>query len=308
MLDINLLGTGGTMPLPERPLTALLARYNGKSLLIDCGEGTQIALKKKGLGMKPIDMIFFTHFHADHMAGLPGFLLTMGKQGRTEPVTFVGPKGLENVVRSLCVIAPELPFSMDFIEIKGGEQVFSLGDLKITAFEVDHSVQCFGYSLELPRAGKFDPAKALELGIPKPFWGILQHSGTALQHGKAIEIDGKTYTPDMVMGAPRKGLKVTYCTDTRPTPGIIEHTEGSDLFICEGMYAEDEKLDKAIEKKHMLFREAAETARSARVSRLWLTHYSPSLVDPSEYLPQVREIFPETEAPTESISIDLNFV
>ncbi len=301
MLDINLLGTGGTMPLPERPLTALLARYNGKSILIDCGEGTQIALKKKGLGMKPIDMIFFTHFHADHTAGLPGFLLTMGKQGRTEPVTFVGPKGLENVVKSLCVIASELPFSMEFAEIEGSERVFSLGDLKITAFEVDHSVQCFGYSLELARSGKFDPTKALELGIPKPFWG-------RLQRGENAEINGKTYTPDMVMGAPRKGLKVTYCTDTRPTPAITEHAEGSDLFICEGMYAEDEKLDKAIEKKHMLFREAAETARSARVSRLWLTHYSPSLVDPMEYLPMAREIFPETEAPLESMSIDLNFV
>ncbi len=300
MLDINLLGTGGTMPLPERPLTALLARCGGRSLLIDCGEGTQIALKKNGLGMKPIDMIFFTHFHADHTAGLPGFLLTMGKQGRAEPVTFVGPKGLENVVKSLCVIAPELPFSMNFAEIEGSEQTFSLGDLKITAFEGDHSVQCFGYSLELPRAGKFDPAKALELGIPKPFWG-------KLQRGENVEIDGKTYTTDMVMGAPRKGLKVTYCTDTRPTPGITEHAEGSDLFICEGMYAEDEKLDKAIEKKHMLFREAAETARSARVSRLWLTHYSPSLVDPSEYLPQIRKIFPETEAPPDGMSIDLNF-
>lgn len=300
MLEIHLLGTGGTMPLPERPLTALLARYNGRSLLIDCGEGTQIELRKKGLGMKPIDMIFFTHFHADHIAGLPGFLLTMGKQGRTEPVTLAGPKGLENVVRSLCVIAPELPFIMDFMEIEGGEQIFSLGDLKITAFEADHSVQCFGYSLELPRAGKFDAAKARELGIPKPFYGVLQRGGN-------VEIDGKVYTPDMVMGAPRKGLKVTYCTDTRPVPGITEHAEGSDLFICEGMYAEDEKLDKAIEKKHMLFREAAETARSARVSRLWLTHYSPSLVDPSEYLPQIREIFPGTEAPADSISIDLNF-
>ncbi len=300
MLDINLLGTGGTMPLPERPLTALLARYNGKSLLIDCGEGTQIALKKKGLGMKPIDMIFFTHFHADHTAGLPGFLLTMGKQGRTDPVTLAGPKGLENVVRSLCVIAPELPFTMNFVEIEGGEQVFTLDELKITAFEIDHSVQCFGYSLELPRAGKFDPTKALEFGIPKPFWGTLQHGGN-------VEINGKTYTPDMVMGAPRKGLKVTYCTDTRPTNSITEHAKGSDLFICEGMYAEDEKLDKAIEKKHMLFREAAEAARSAQVSRLWLTHYSPSLVDPTEYLPQVREIFPGTEAPLDGMSIDLNF-
>ncbi len=300
MLDIHLIGTGGTIPLPERALTSLLVRYNGHSLLIDCGEGTQIALAEQGLGMKPIDMVFFTHFHADHMAGLPGFLLTMGKQGRTEPVTLAGPAGLANVVKSLCVIAPELPFPLEFAEISGKEQSFSLGDLRITAFEADHSVQCFGYSLELPRAGKFDAAKALEFGIPKPFWG-------KLQRGENIESNGKIYTPDMVMGAPRKGLKVTYCTDSRPTDNITKHAKGSDLLICEGMYAEEEKLDKAIEKKHMLFREAAETARSTQASRLWLTHYSPSLSNPQDFLPMVREIFPETEAPLDGMSIDLNF-
>lgn len=300
MLDIHLLGTGGTMPLPERPLTSLLARYNGKSLLIDCGEGTQITLRKNGLTMKPIDMIFFTHFHADHIAGLPGFLLTMGKQGRTDEVTLVGPKGLAHMVKSLCVVAPELPFPLKFVEISDKEQTFSLGDLKITAFEADHSVQCFGYTLELPRSGKFNAEKARQLGLPTPFWG-------KLQHGEAIELDGKTYTPDMVLGAPRKGLKVTYCTDSRPTSSIIEHARNSDLLICEGMYAEEEKLDKALEKKHMLFREAAETAKSASVHRLWLTHYSPSLPNPQDFLPTVREIFPETQAPLDCMSIDLNF-
>lgn len=288
------------MPLPERPLTSLLARYNGKSLLIDCGEGTQITLRKNGLTMKPIDMIFFTHFHADHIAGLPGFLLTMGKQGRTEEVTLVGPSGLAHVVKSLCVVAPELPFPLKFVEISDKEQTFSLGELKITAFEADHSVQCFGYSLELPRAGKFDADKARQLGLSMPFWG-------KLQRGEIIELDGKTYTPDMVLGAPRKGLKVTYCTDSRPTSGIIEHSRNSDLLICEGMYAEEEKLDKALEKKHMLFREAAETAKSASVRRLWLTHYSPSLPNPQDFLPMVREIFPETQAPLDCMNTDLNF-
>lgn len=299
MLEIHLLGTGGTMPLPERPLTALLARYNGKSYLIDCGEGTQTAIRKNGLSMKPIDMIFFTHFHADHIAGLPGLLLTMGKQGRTEPVTLVGGKGLAQIARSLCVIAPELPFKTEIVEIDGAE-TFTLRELAITAFTVDHSVPCFGYSIELRRAGKFNPEKARALGLEPRFWN-------KLQNGENVELDGKIFTPDMVMGAPREGLKATYCTDSRPTAGIIEHAKNSDLFICEGMYADEDKLDSAIEKKHMLFREAAESAKAAQVDRLWLTHYSPSLVNPQKYLPTVREIFPNTEAPANSMSIDLVF-
>ena len=300
MLELHLLGTGGTMPLPERPLTALLARYNGKSYLIDCGEGTQIAIRKNGLSLKPIDMIFFTHFHADHIAGLPGLLLTMGKQGRNEPVALVGPSALEHIVKSLCVVAPELPFPLKFVEITDKEKSLSLGELAITSFAVDHSVPCFGYSIELARAGRFNPDKARAIGLEPRFWN-------KLQNGENVELDGKIYTPDMVMGAPRKGLKATYCTDSRPTAGIIEHAKNSDLFICEGMYADEDKLDSAIEKKHMLFREAAEIARAAQVESLWLTHYSPSLVNPREHLSAVREIFPNTEAPDESMSIDLVF-
>ena len=98
MIDVCLLGTGGMMPLPYRWLTSLLVRYNGSSLLIDCGEGTQIAMKEKGWSFKPIDVICFTHYHADHISGLPGLLLTMGNAERTEPLTMIGPKGLERVV------------------------------------------------------------------------------------------------------------------------------------------------------------------------------------------------------------------
>ena len=117
MLDVCLLGTGGMMPLPKRWLTSLMTRYNGSSLLIDCGEGTQLAIKESGLSFNPIDVICFTHYHADHISGLPGLLLTMGNADRTKPVTMIGPKGLERVVTALRVIAPELPFKINFIEL-----------------------------------------------------------------------------------------------------------------------------------------------------------------------------------------------
>ena len=117
MLDVCLLGTAGMMPLPHRWLTASLMRYNGSSLLIDCGEGTQIAIKEKGWTFKPIDVICFTHYHADHISGLPGLLLSMGNAERTEPLTMIGPKGLERVVGALRMIAPELPFEIRYIEI-----------------------------------------------------------------------------------------------------------------------------------------------------------------------------------------------
>ena len=117
MLDICLLGTGGMMPLPGRWLTSLALRFNGSCMLIDCGEGTQIAMKRAGISSKPFDVICFTHFHADHISGLPGLLLSMGNAERTEPLTIIGPKGVERVVNSLRVIAPELPFDIKFIEL-----------------------------------------------------------------------------------------------------------------------------------------------------------------------------------------------
>ena len=149
MLDVCLLGTGGMMPLPYRWLTALLVRYNGSSLLIDCGEGTQIAIKEKGWSFKPIDVICFTHYHGDHISGLPGLLLTMGNADRTEPLTLIGPKGLERVVNALRVIAPELPFAIKYVEITEPEQTFEMNGYRLKAFRVNHNVLCYGYSLEV---------------------------------------------------------------------------------------------------------------------------------------------------------------
>ena len=300
MLDVCLLGTGGMMPLPYRWLTALMIRFNGSQLLIDCGEGTQIAMKEKGWSFKPIDVICFTHYHGDHISGLPGLLLTMGNADRTEPLTLIGPKGLERVVNSLRVIAPELPFELKFMEITEQEQSLELNGYRLTAFRVRHNVICYGYTIEIDRAGKFDVQRAMEQEIPKEYW---KH----LQRGENLELEGRKLTPDMVLGPPRKGIKLTYCTDTRPTDSIRQHAKGSDLFICEGMYGEKEKAAKAVEYKHMTFYEAAEIARDAEVKEMWLTHYSPSLTRPEEYMDDVRTIFPRAIAGKDRMTTELDF-
>ena len=300
MLDVCLLGTAGMMPLPYRWLTSMMLRYNGSSLLVDCGEGTQVAIKEKGWSFKPIDVICFTHYHGDHISGLPGLLLTMGNADRTEPLTLIGPKGLERVVNALRIIAPELPFEIKFIEITQPEETFEMNGYRLKAFRVNHNVLCYGYTLEIDRAGKFDLERALAQEIPKPLWKVLQK-------GETVEEDGRVFTPDMVLGPQRKGIKVTYCTDTRPTNSIRENAVGSDLFICEGMYGEKDKGAKAVEYKHMTFYEAANLAKEADVKEMWLTHYSPSLTYPEEYMGDVRAIFPNAKAGKDGMTVELDF-
>ncbi len=300
MLDVTLLGTGGMMPLPGRFLTACMTRFNGSGLLIDCGEGTQVALRKSGLSCHDIDVICFTHYHGDHISGLPGLLLSIGNSERTEPVTLIGPPGLETVVGALRIIAPELPFELEFIELKEPVVSLELHGYRLEAFKARHNVTCYGYSQIIPRAGKFDPKKASANNVPMCCW-------SKLQKGQVVEYEGRTFTQDMILGPERKGLKLTYCTDSRPTKLITEKAGGSDLFICEGMYGEKGSEAKAKEHSHMNYAEAATIAKNAGVKELWLTHYSPSLVRPEDFIDSAREIFPNTKVCKDGRNVTLHF-
>ena len=247
-----------------------------------------------------MDVMLFTHYHADHISGLPGFLLTMGNAERTEPVLLVGPKGLERVVNALRMIAPELPFELKFYELSEPREQIKVGPYVIDAFRVNHNVVCYGYRISIPRNGKFDVERAKAQEIPQKFW-------SRLQKGEVIEFEGRTLTPDMVLGEKRRGLSVTYSTDTRPVPVIAEYAKDCDLFICEGMYGEKEKAAKAREYKHMTFQEAAKLGKEAEPREMWLTHYSPSLMRPEEYLNEVREIFPRIKTARDGWSMELGF-
>lgn len=300
MLEVTLLGTGGTMPMKNRWLTSCLVRHEGQCILIDCGEGTQIALRCAGKSVQRLELLCITHYHADHISGLPGLLLSMGLDGRTEPLTITGPRGLEQIVAGLRVIAPELPFPLQFKELTQPEETLAYAGLSVKAFAVQHTMPCYGFRLELPRAGKFDPERAKAAGVPLRVWGLLQKQGTA-------EYEGIVYHQQQVLGAPRKGLTVTYCTDTRPTVSLRKAADSADLLILEGMYGDDEKRAKALETKHMLFSEAAEIAAEAGAKRLWLTHYSPSMPDPESYLPTAQAVFPETLCAKDGETTELRF-
>ena len=288
MLNVTLIGTGGMVPLPGRYLASCHIECKGKSILIDCGEGTQISLHKGKISLNKIDTILITHCHADHVTGLPGLLLTMGNHGRTEPLNIIAPRGSTKILNSLLVVCGFLPFEVRIAELHDTKpQKFIIIGLNITSIPLKHHINCLGYSLELRLKPRFQPEKAEKLNIPVNLW-------RQLHEGEEVVVEGRTITPGMVLGSPRKSIKVSYVTDTRPVKLIDEMVKDSDLFICEGMYGNDDMLDGAVAKMHMIFSEAAYIALNSNVKELWLTHFSPSMPNPEEYSKFASKIFPDT--------------
>lgn len=296
MLECCTLGTGGALPLPDRALASLYVRVNGRALLIDCGEGTQVGIRRLGWGFRCIDGLLITHFHGDHCSGVPGLLLSLDKAERKEPFHIWGPVGLKRIIDGLRVIAPVLSFPVVLHEITGPREEFSMIGLRITAFPVHHGVPCYGYRLHLPRQGAFQPDKALALGVPMAHW-------KDLQQGRSVG----SVRPEDVLGAPRQGLTLLYATDTRPVPEIVELGQNADLMILEGMYGDENKRPQALKNKHMIFAEAAELARQAQPKQLVLTHFSNCIDDPEEYLPLAQAIFPAALAASDGQCFTLNY-
>jgi ribonuclease Z len=288
MIDVALLGTGGTLPLPDRFLSALLVRCGGQLILIDCGEGTQVSLRKLGWGLKDVGTILLTHFHADHVAGLPGLLLTIGNSGRTrdEPLTIGGPRGVQRVCESLRVIAPHLPYPVRYRELSGSpDEAIAVGPLRVTTCPADHDVPCLAYRLSLSRAPAFQPDRARALGLPVTLWKLLQR-------GETVEHEGQRVRPDEVLGPPRPGLSAAFITDSRPTRALVEFASDADLLICEATYGDPSDRAKAIENKHMTFAETATLAAAARARQLWLTHFSPALPNPDYFRREAEAVYP----------------
>ena len=304
-LEAFVLGCGGMMPLPYRHLTSVLLRRDGDLFLFDCGEGTQVSLKRLNLKWKKIDAIFISHTHADHVTGLPGMLMLSAQVDRTEPLYIYGPpKVREYVETSRQVLDMYINYPIIIKEITAPCVVHEGKDFYIRAFPLSHTKTCVGYTLEeLDRPGEFNPEKAESLGIPRgPLWGKLQRGE------KVTSSDGKIISPGDVMGEKRSGRKFSFVTDTQYLPSIAREVQGSDLLICEGMFADDCE-DQAKEKKHMTARQAATIARDSASSRMAMIHYSPRYTDREldVLLKQAQEVYPKAELTKDRMIFDIPY-
>jgi ribonuclease Z len=303
MLSVTFLGTGAACPTIERNVSGLALQREGETMLFDCGEGTQRQMMRYGVGFSFAE-VFFSHFHADHMLGIIGLLRTMGLQDRTAPVTLYGPRGAERILTAALSLGIERnKFPVAVVEVRPGD-CLSRDEYDIVVFETDHRTDTVGYALaEHTRLGRFHPERARELGVPEgPLWGDLHR-------GKTVRLDdGRTVSPEDLVGAPRRGRTVVYSGDTRPHLALIEAARGADLLIHEATFGGDE-AERAVETGHSTASEAARVALEAGVRSLILTHISPRYTrDAPELLAEARAVFPDTFIARDGMVVDVPFV
>ncbi|MBR4223319.1 MAG: ribonuclease Z [Oscillospiraceae bacterium] len=303
MINITLLGTSGLLPTPERALTSALLGCGGTSILFDCGEGTQTAARKASCSLAKVDIIALTHYHGDHIFGLPGLMQTMFSMGRTDPLYITGPTGLEENMEPILKLAGELSYEVVLFHMGARMRICDIikglpDNMFLSAFLTEHRTVSCGYSFELERGRRFLPDRAGELGVPVDMW-------KTLQHGKSVTVGDMTVTPDMVLGEPREGIKFIFTGDTSPCRSLVEAARGADLMICEATYGDDDQKDMAKERGHMTFSQAAQCAKDAGAKRLWLAHYSQRIKDPGDYLHFAADIFPDTVCGYDGLSTEL---
>jgi ribonuclease Z len=289
-LDVVFLGTAGSMPTAQRAPAALLVRRGGDRLLFDCAEGTQRQLLRSSVGLPELEEVFVTHFHADHVLGLPGMFKTFSLRGRELPLAVYGPRGLSDLLGSLKRVVGKLTYELNLVEVEPGD-VLQRDGYRLATFGVSHGVSAVGWSLiETTRPGRFDVERADTIGVPNG-----PERGT-LQRGEAVTLDdGRTVTPDEVLGPPRPARKLVITGDTAPSEEIVEAAWGADVLVTEATFSEEER-DRAVETRHQTATQAAETARRANVTLLALTHLSNRYFG-GEIAREARAIFPETVVP-----------
>ncbi len=300
MIDICMLGTCGMMPLPGRWLSCALLRYGSTLTLFDCGEGTQVPWKTLGWGFRQLEAICLTHMHADHVAGLPGVLFMVAHAGRTEPLTIYGPSGTSYILEGLLRIAANLPFPLQLHELQGGQTFALPGGLHGSCAAAAHGIPCLAYRVDLERKPEFQVEKARALALPVAFW-------SRLQRGETVEYQGQTFTPEMVLGEPRRGLSFAFITDTRPTETLNHFVHDVDLLICESMYDSPTDLPLAQAHGHMYAEESASIAHAAQAHKLILTHFSPKIIDPTQAERAAQRIFANTRAARDGMVVTLSY-
>jgi ribonuclease Z len=299
-LDLVFLGTAGSMPTAQRAPAALLVRRGGDRLLIDCAEGTQRQLLRSSVGLVELGEIFITHFHADHILGLPGLFKTFSLRGRDQPLEVYGPRGLIDLLGSLKRVVGKLSYELLVKEVEPGD-VLERDGYRLATFAVSHGVPAVGWSLiEATRPGRFDVETADALGVPNgPLRG-------ALQRGEAVTLpDGSVVSADQVLGPPRPGRKIVITGDTAPAQSIVEAAWGAEVLVTEATFSEEER-ERAEETMHQTAAQAAGIAGRASVGLLALTHLSNRYFGP-EIAREARDIFPATVVPKDFDVVEVPF-
>jgi ribonuclease Z len=297
-LSVVFLGTGGSVPSARRSTASVLVARGGERLLFDCGEGTQRQMQRS-LGLVQVDEIYLTHFHADHILGLPGLLKTFDLTDREKPLVIHGPKGLRDLFDVLSPMVGRLGFDFELVELVPGDAVAHHG-YEVQAFEASHGTRANGYALvEAERPGRFDPEAARAAGIPEgPAFAVLQR-------GEEVEGSSGTVSPDQVMGPSRAGRTIVVTGDTAPSPATVAAAADAELLIHDASFAEEE-VQRAAETGHSTIGQAAAVAAEAHVKLLAAVHIS-SRYHVGKILEEALEVFEATVAPRDFDTIEIPF-